>query len=228
MAQLLYLHLGEDMEVNIFDDLYQNVRTQIASLAPTQEAKTMVAAQSLLSTESFKAVLAVDGGVAMKKNTAVAKQLASYAAGGGTVLFCCMFSSFVRPPDMDKMWQKFDQPWRSGDYHRTTFYLNKRMKNVLGSQRAVSLSREYSMKALHLQDVPAGSRAYVPLEHSRTQSRVWPPDAVDDTQTPAVFHKYGDGWLGYIGDVNNEKGTRGLLMAMLGKSFCSCPTSKGY
>lgn len=216
---ILYLRLGTDTQNCLFDELYQGVRAQIASLASTQEATSMASAQSLLSTQSFMAVLVVDGGLSVKKHNALQKQLASYATVGGTVIFCCLFASFIRPPDMNRLWKNFNEPWESGDYHRSTFYLSQKMKNVFGSQRAKNLPREYSMKALHLANAPVGSRVYVPLEQSRTESRVFPPDAVDNSQTPAAFHKYGSGWLGYIGDVNNEVGSQALLMAMLGKWY---------
>ncbi|KAL8981037.1 MAG: hypothetical protein Q9177_005699 [Variospora cf. flavescens] len=212
---ILYLRLGTDIQDDLFDELYQGVRAQIASLASTQEATSMESAQSLLSTQSFMAVLVVDGGSSVKEHNALQKQLVSYATVGGTVIFCCLFASFIRPPDMSQLWKNFNEPWKSGDYHRSTFYLSQKMKNVFGSQRAKNLPSEYSMKALHLANVPVGSRVYVPLEQSRTESRVFPPDAVDSSQTPAAFHKYGSGWLGYIGDVNNEDGSQALLMAML-------------
>ena len=218
-AQILYLRLGDETQASLFDDMYQDVRTKIASLSSTEEAKTSAAAQTSLSTQRFKAILAVDGGIATRRNNAFQKSLATYAKNGGTVIFCCLFSSFVRPPDMNKLWENFELPWKSGDYHRTTFYLNQKMKNVLGSQRAARLDREYSNKALHLKGVPADSRAYVPLEQSRVESRVFALDAVDNTQTPAAYHRYGDGWLGYIGDVNNEKGSQALLMSILSKSL---------
>lgn len=207
------------MQADIFDDLYQDVRTMVASVSPTHEAKNAAIAQTLLSTQSFKAVLLIDGGIAWPKNKPLQKQLASYAKGGGTVIFSCLFSSFIRRRDMGKLWENFEQPWKSGDYHRTTFYVSQRIKTVLGPQRTAGLEREYSAKALHLKDVPDNSRVYVPLEQSRIESRVFAPDTVDNSQTPAAFHKYGEGWLAYIGDVNNEQGSQALLMAMLGESF---------
>ncbi|KAL8653283.1 MAG: hypothetical protein Q9210_002183 [Variospora velana] len=215
--QILYLRLGTDTQDGLFDELYQDIRARIASLASTQEATSMASAQSLLSTQSFMAVLVADSGTSVKKHNALQIQLASYAAVGGTVIFCCLFASFIRPPDMGKLWKNFNMPWGSGDYHRSTFYLSQKMKNVFGSQRAKHLPSEYSMKALHLANVPVDSRVYVPLEQSRTESRVFPPAAVDNSQTPAAFHKYGSGWLGYIGDVNNEDGSQALLMAMLSR-----------
>lgn len=216
-AQVLYLRIGDDMQVSVFDDLYQGVLAKVALVSTTQEAKSAAAAQSLLATQSFKAVLIVDAGIAWPKNKPLQKQLASYAQQGGTVIFCCIFSSFVRPLNMDSLWSIFGLPWKYGDYHRTTFYLSQRMKNVIGHDRAARLLKEYSMKANHLKNVPEGSRVYVPLEQSQTQSAVFPPSSVNQSQTPAAFHKYGEGWLGFIGDVNNEQGTQALLMAMLGK-----------
>ncbi|KAL8746867.1 MAG: hypothetical protein Q9184_007687 [Pyrenodesmia sp. 2 TL-2023] len=123
---------------------------------------------------------------------------------------------------MDSLWSIFGLPWKYGDYHRTTFYLSQRMKNVIGQDRAASLLREYSMKANHLKKVPERSRVYVPLEQSQTQSAVFPPSSVDQGQTPAAFHKYGEGWVGFIGDVNNEQGSQALLMAMLAAKTLLC------
>ncbi|KAI4178554.1 MAG: hypothetical protein LQ346_007409, partial [Caloplaca aetnensis] len=214
-VQVLYLRLGDDAQISIFDDLCQGVVAQVASVVSTREAKSAVAAQSLLATQSFKAVLIVDAGIAWPKNKPLQKQLASYGQQGGTILFCCLFSGFVRPPDMDSLWSVFGLLWKYGAYHRTTFYLSQRMKNVLGQDRASRLLREYSMKTNHLKNVPDESRVYVPLEQSQTQSAVFPPSSVDERQTPAALHKYGEGWLGFIGDVNNEQGTQLLLMAML-------------
>ncbi|KAL8911603.1 MAG: hypothetical protein Q9171_003268 [Xanthocarpia ochracea] len=182
MVQVLYLRIGDDAQVSVFDDLYQVLLAKVASASTTQKAKSAAAAQSLLATQSFKAVLILH-----------------------------------RTTNMDNLWSIFGLPWKYGDYHRTTFYLSQRMKTIIGQDRAVRLLREYSMKANHLKNVTERWRVYVPLEQSQSQSAVFPPSAMDQGQTPAAFHKYGEGWLGFIGDVNNEQGTQALLMAMLGK-----------
>ncbi|KAL8827088.1 MAG: hypothetical protein Q9170_007151 [Blastenia crenularia] len=108
--QVLYLHLGDPMESSVFDDLYQGVRTQIATLVPSLEAKTLSTAQSVLSTQSFKAILAVDGGLSVRKYNDFQKSLASYVKQGGTLIFCCIFSGFVRPHDIAKLRENFEQP----------------------------------------------------------------------------------------------------------------------
>ncbi|KAI4284336.1 MAG: hypothetical protein L6R38_001491 [Xanthoria sp. 2 TBL-2021] len=216
MAQVLFLRLGDGMQTSIFDDLYQGLCDEISQKYSTVQARSAADVRPLLSASSLKAILVVDGGLTVgKEHIALQKQLSSYAQAGGTIIFCCLFSSFSRPPDFDRMFRSFGLPWEFGNYHRTTFYLGQNIKSVLGHQRSIELEREYSMKAVHLKNTPVDSRVYVPLEQSRTQSMVFAPTAVDQEETPAAFSKHGSGWIGYVGDVNNEQGSRALIMALL-------------
>ena len=77
------------------------------------------------------------------------------------------------------------------------------------------------MKAVHLKNVPAAAKIYVPTDDSRVQSAVFPADRVDMAQTPAVWQRHGQGYIAYIGDVNNESGSQVLIMAMLSKLLVS-------
>ncbi len=218
MAQVLYLRLGDGMQSSIFDDMYQNLCTEIDEKYSTLQARSAADVKPLLSSPSLKAILVVDGGLSTGKyHIKLQKELSTYTKAGGTIIFCCLFSNFVRPPDLDRLFRSFGLSWEFGEYHRTTFYLSQTIKSVLGHQRAIELEREYSMKAVHLKKTSVDSRVYVPLEQSRTQSMVFPPSPVDQEETPAVFSKHGSGWIGYIGDVNNEQGSRALVMALLGK-----------
>ena len=79
------------------------------------------------------------------------------------------------------------------------------------------------MKAVHLKNVPAAAKIYVPTDDSRVQSAVFPADRVDIAQTPAVWQLHGQGYIAYIGDVNNESGSRALIMAMLSKFWSLLP-----
>ncbi|KAL8684780.1 MAG: hypothetical protein Q9218_008139 [Villophora microphyllina] len=217
-AQVLWLRLGEEYQLEIFDDLYKDLLAQIGKKYTTTESKDAGAVKSLLSSPSLKVVLVPDGGLSLGKFTALQIQLARFVKAGGILIFCCLFSNFTTPPNADRLYQNFDMPWKYGDYHRSTFYLSQKAKTVFGTARAATLEREYSMKAVHIKDATVNSKVYVPLEQSRVQSMVFPPSAVDQSQSPAVWTKCGEGSLGYIGDVNNEEGTRKLLMVMLGKS----------
>ena len=77
------------------------------------------------------------------------------------------------------------------------------------------------MKAVHLSNVPAAAKIYVPTDDSRVQSAVFPAD-VDTAQTPAVWQNHGQGHIAYIGDVNNESGSRALIKIMLSKWLMFC------
>ncbi|KAI4227956.1 MAG: hypothetical protein L6R36_002036 [Xanthoria steineri] len=222
MPQIVLLRLDDEMQIeetSIFDDLYEPLCDAISQKYSTIHAKSAADVRPLLSDPSLQAILVVDGGLTNgKKHIALQKQLSSYAHAGGTILFCCLFSNFSQVPDVNRMFRSFGLPWEFGNYHRTTFYLSQHIRSILGHQRAIKLEREYSVKAVHLKNTLVDSRVYVPLEQSRTESRGFPPTAVDQGQTPAAFSKHGSGWIGYIGDVNNEEGSRSLLMALLGKS----------
>ncbi|KAL8780193.1 MAG: hypothetical protein Q9213_006591 [Squamulea squamosa] len=218
MTQVLYLRLGDETQASVFDDLYQSFCSEISEKYATIEARSAADTTPLLSSPSLKAILVVDAGLTIgKHHIALQKQLSAYAKAGGTVIFCCIFSGFVIPPDLDRMFRSFGLSWKFGSYHRTTFYLSQKIKSILGHQRAIELEREYSMKAVHLKNTPVDSRVYVPLEQSRTQSMVFAPGAVDQEEAPAVFSKHGLGWIGYVGDANNEAESQALVMALLGE-----------
>ncbi|KAL8868016.1 MAG: hypothetical protein Q9174_005273 [Haloplaca sp. 1 TL-2023] len=217
VARVLYLRLGDNAQQTMFSDIYKDTISQIDKTYGSIELKDAAAAQAILSSEPPKAILVVDGGLSWPKYTALQVQLARYVQAGGTVVFCCLFSSFIRPPNADRLWHNFGLPWTSGDYHRSTFYLSQGTNLLFGNQRTTACDKEYSMKAVHVKGATTDSKIYVPLKQSQVESAVFPPVAVDQSQSPAVWAKKGNGWLGYIGDVNDEDGSQRLLTVMLGK-----------
>jgi len=73
------------------------------------------------------------------------------------------------------------------------------------------------MKAVSLKGVEERSKIYRPTEASVTQSHVFAPEYVDDLSQAAVaYQKVGNGWLGYVGDVNSEEGSTAVIVAMCG------------
>lgn len=211
--QILLLQLGEPYEGNIFKNLYTDLCTKI------EEHYTVIKTKSL-TTEHLaqsKTIIVTDGGLSKNKRKNVQIRLSEYAKAGGTVMLACLFSSFVSPPDFTSICRNMDLPWGFGDYHRTDFALNPAFAPVFGNEAFKTLEQSYSMKAVHLTDVPATAKVYVPTDDSQVQSFVFPPDTVDTAQTPAVWQKHGQGHIAYIGDVNNESGSQALMMAMLSK-----------
>lgn len=133
-------------------------------------------------------------------------EAANYAQAEGIVIFMGTFSSFSRPPDVNKLFAAFGQPWKSGSYTRTDHKVNRGMRRIDTS----GLAAGYSQKALQLSNVNVDDAVYSPSEP------LWSPSG--SSQSPAVLGACGDGKVGYIGDVNNETETTPVILAMCGIS----------
>ena len=190
--------------------LLQHLRTQ----SQVEVVKSRDAALRWLSkSPQPQAILLADQTVTERGQESLLKKLAEYAKGGGTIVFGCRFSSFVKPLAMEAMFQRtLDLPWARGSYHRTTFFLNRHVENI----SIESLAPSYSMKAMHLKNVAPTAAVYVPTETSKIQSLVFAPEPIRNLQeTPAAFAKVSQGYVGFVGDVNDEEETTPLLAAML-------------
>lgn len=224
-----FLARGEEGD-RLFQDIYGPLNTNIKAKYKTQKKRCGRAARAMLTERKPRVILSVDAGLLGKRKSFVDFQfeLVKYVRNGGTLILACLFSGNAPPELHDALLARFELPWKYGDYHRTTFFRNPVFRDVLGPQLYNSLEESYSMKTLHLKHVPAEARVYIPEASSRTQSAVFPAEVVDLQQCPAAFAKCGRGYVGYIGDVNNEVGSQKLLMAMLGKSYSnfSCPDLK--
>jgi hypothetical protein len=72
------------------------------------------------------------------------------------------------------------------------------------------------MKALHVAKPGEFEAIYSPTEESRVESLVFHPEKIKGVnEAPVAFAKVGRGWVGYVGDVNNEEGSHTVILAML-------------
>jgi hypothetical protein len=201
-----------------FDSMYDNLITQLSNKANVQRAKKSDAAVRYLSSNTPAAIIATDPAVAKSNaHPDVLQLLQSYVANGGHLIFACQFSSFITPPQMNSFWTTtFSKPWTFGDYHRTDVHLQAQTATALGAAVSTRLPQMYSQKAVFLKNVRPAEALYGPTPDSRTQSAVFPPGSVDQSQIPVVWAQVGQGWLGYVGDVNGEKGSDAVVLAMCG------------
>lgn len=160
-----------------------------------------------------KGVLVADPGIIKAKND-VSQKLADYVRNGGTLVLGGCFSSHIRPSDLGSyMRGKWDLPWEVGSYHRTTMFLNREVVN----RPASGLLSSYSHKAVFLKNVDPNMAWYVATDRSEIESLVpMPGPGIDHSQTSIAFAKFGNGWIGYVGDVNGEQGTTAVVLEMLG------------
>lgn len=204
--------------------MYNDNEVQIKSKYTIIRLKTAASTLDCIQKTPPAAIISVDGGVSDPKYVNFQSRLAAYAQTGGTVIFAHLFSNFVSGSNMKALWDSFGFNWQSGDYHRTDFALNPGCKEIFGQQRWGKLDKAYNVKALHLKGVPSDGKVYVPADGAKSMSMVFAPAEVDQGQTPAAFVHYGKGLVGYVGDVNNEEGSRKLVMEMLGKNLFTCLT----
>ena len=72
-----------------------------------------------------------------------------------------------------------------------------------------------SMKATRLKFVEPASKIYYPYD-PQEEEPYEKRGLGEATHAGIAFTRIGDGWLGYIGDVNNEEGTWNVILAMIG------------
>lgn len=200
---------------SFWDDMYSNLVDAMAAKATIKRGTKPQSALTFLTNNRPSAVLITDPAIVSKKSsfTAINDQIVAYVRNGGTAVLATTFSSFVRSDDLTTWFrERWGLPWKSGDYQRTTVHLNPRC-NVPHLEGA-GLPKTYSQKAVFLDEVAEEAAVYLPGETSRVESMVFAAEPVDRTQSPVVFARVGEGWLGYVGDVNNETESQEAVLAM--------------
>ncbi|OAX79036.1 hypothetical protein ACJ72_06648 [Emergomyces africanus] len=197
-----------------FDELYERFLDTLASKAQVQRASKPAGALYYLSSNTPTAIIVTDPGITRPRHSAVLEKVISYARHGGTVILAAHFTSFIGPDKLNEFFYcRWCLPWRYGEYHRTTVHLNQqaRLANKAG------LPASYSQKAIFLKNVPLDAALYLPTEDSVTESAAFVNTPIADLSlTPVVFAAVGEGSLGYVGDVNAEKGSDSVILAMCG------------
>ncbi|KAK0201257.1 hypothetical protein DFS33DRAFT_1277539 [Desarmillaria ectypa] len=129
-------------------------------------------------------VIAINAGVSKPENAIVLRCLLRYTSGA------------IHSARVMTFFATWDLPWDLGSYFRTTVYLNH-------AENGVPLDgppESYSLKSMMLLNVSPTSRV---------ESNLFGPNEI-----PCVYGPVGRGWLGYVGDVNNENGSTRVIIVM--------------
>lgn len=204
------------------DGLTQDVSREFAFLknkADVTFVSIEAEASHYLQSQHFTAVLAVDPTI-VQESPNLRRQITTFARTGGKVILCHFFSSLIGPTEFDEYMQtEWNLPWRFGNYARTNFHLNRQGVNLC---RKPGLPARYSMKAVRLKSVEPSSKIYYPPDTACIQPHVLSGDKYrpisESTEAGIAFTRIGDGWLGYIGDVNDEEATLTVVLAMIRKA----------
>lgn len=197
-----------------FNDMYEGFIRLLKTKAEFRQPNTPEEARAAFNSHPKPAaILSADESLTVSTRISLVHDALSYVRSGGVLVFMGLFSSFTRSPNIKTLFSRFDLPWESGSYHRSTFKLNREMTHFEKSGLAAS----YSQKALHLANVTYDDAVYLPGDESVIESNVFGPRRVTDrTETPAAFAKVGEGKIGYVGDVNNEDETTPMILGMCG------------
>lgn len=124
-------------------DMYKNLFSSLSKHASLKHVETPREAVEYLDNHRPVAVLVTDPSIREPRNSSALQKLKEYLSSGGTVIFACMFSSFVRPSDFDASFSsQFSLPWEFGEYHHTTVHLNPTTAEKLSAK--ASLPEVYS------------------------------------------------------------------------------------
>ncbi|TVY58731.1 Uncharacterized protein LCER1_G002034 [Lachnellula cervina] len=180
---------------SFFDDMYAEVLAVLRSKANVVEVTHIASTMEHLSRPQaeYAAVIVTDVGVMAKKMVAVQQKLVEYAIFGGTVIIGFHFPTFAPPKEVEKFFKnQWSFDWKFANYHRETFTLNPRAQqdSQFINRGGNNLPRQCSMKAVHLGGIKREERIYI--------------GEINSAASPAVFAKKGEGFLGWIGDVNTE------------------------
>lgn len=197
-----------------FEGLYFHLLKSLKSRATVMESTTKSDALTKLSSSTFSAILVTTAEFASLRYEDLHSKVVEYVKAGGTVVFCGLFSSMIRPPDFDRFFRStWSLPWKFGDYNRTTFILNPSRHARL--QFNPELAASYSMKAVHVKGAKPSDTVYITTPDSVIQSFVFAPESAHKpSQAPVVFTSVGDGFVGYIGDVNAETESTAVILCM--------------
>ncbi|KAG4437424.1 hypothetical protein IFR05_007106 [Cadophora sp. M221] len=176
----------------LFDEQYASLIDSISQSAQIKRPKSVNGAIKYLDSNTPKVIIATNEGLTKPENAAVTK------------------IHFVA--DFEPLFTSFGLAWKRGNYERSTFEVSTLPRGVTSS----SLPSAFSMKALHVREAKPQEKIFVPIPGGKTQSMVFAPRAIDQTQAAIVGARIGNGYLAYAGDVNGEEESERVILALCG------------
>ena len=197
--QILLLSLNKQP---FFDEMFSGLLKALVARADVAEASTTLQVPEL-SPSQYSAVIVTDEAISERKYVVILSRVVEYARAGGIVVVGGLFSSCVNLGNLDTYFHAWGLSWKKAGYRRSTCVLNSATHP--GFRSNGSMPTSYSMKVLSLKGVALGDVVY-----KRTDD-----EKVND-EGAITYTRVGNGYLGYIGDVNAEEMSTSVILAMCG------------
>lgn len=197
--QILLLSLSK---LQFFDRMHSGLLKALVARAHVVEALTTLQVPEL-SPSLYSAVIVTDEAISEAKYVDILSRVVQYARAGGIVVIGGLFSSCVNLANVDALFHAWGFPWKKAGYRRSTCALNPATHPGFRSNSSLPIS--YSMKVLSLKGVALGDIVY-----KRTED-----EKIND-EGAVIYTRVGDGYLGYIGDVDAEEKSINVILAMCG------------
>lgn len=190
-----------------FEETYASLLDQIKAKSSFERAEDKDTALRLIrESPAYTAILVTDEALTLRKNKTVWDAVLKYVRQGGRAVVMGHFSSFVKPLDIKPFFEKAGLQWESGSYHREVLVLNH---DAVPSTQVTELAPQYSQKAVFLDNVQLTDAWYITDNGNTGNAHV-------TGESPVVMASVGNGKLGYLGDVNAEKESDVVILAMCG------------
>lgn len=200
---------------DMFERIYHHFLSALQKKADVRKVASKLDALRYLSSPSPPhAVLLCDAAITEKEFRDVLDSLVSYVKRGGTAVCMGVFSGWASPDDLTAMFAtSWGLPWSFETYRRYDWVVSPCPKGL----DVKGLATAYSMKAVILSNVPVESAVYFdPYYAEQLRKGKGKVRAVlqESCECTAAFAAVGEGYFGYVGDVNGEPETTAVILAM--------------
>ncbi|KAL9112302.1 MAG: hypothetical protein Q9227_003420 [Pyrenula ochraceoflavens] len=190
---------------DLLRELFADHLNALSTHAKTVEATTKKEALTLLKQKPLAAIC-TDAAITKPKNVNFAWQVASYANSGGFVVFAGLFALRTTRDEFDELMKTvFQQSWRMGhcedDY--CTFNSNCANEIVMVDEATKQYVKEVKVKAAFLRHVREIDQLYMPKTYAQGG-------------TPVAMTDLGNGWVGFVGDMQGCEELVAPVLALSG------------
>jgi hypothetical protein len=203
------------------DDCYIPFYNKIFAKASIQRAKSPKAVSRYLKEHTPQAIILVDHALAHSKEYAsAARRIMRYVHEGGTLICANTFVVDLKRYLNKKhptlpLFRLAGVPWQYGDTYRTYVSVNK---DAVHEKIQEVMPKEIISEGILLDKVPNNQAWYLPTNESIADALMYDGKKPQMGWTPYAFARVGNGFFGYVGDMNVDGACDDLILAMAGLS----------